>query len=91
MTSGWTNSLPKQNKEGVEPGSWWDIHSAASAFGLAAGYTRGDVRLAFRRLALKAHPDLGGSQDAFKILVAQRNLLLSQAGNDLLDDSGLIV
>src|SRR5947207_5940654 len=59
--------------------SWWDLHSAAAAFGLAAGYTRSDVEVAFRRLALKAHPDAGGTQDAFQSLVSQRDLLLSQA------------
>ena len=59
--------------------SWWDLHSAAAAFGLTPGYSQSDVELAFRRLALKAHPDAGGTQDAFQSLVSQRDLLLSQA------------
>ena len=59
---------------------WREIHAAASAFGLAAGYTRGDVDAAFRRLARKAHPDAGGTHEAFKILIVQRDLLLSEAG-----------
>lgn len=62
-------------------GSWWALHSAAAAFGLTAGYTQSDVELAFRRLALKAHPDTGGTQDGFQRLVFQRDLLLSQAEN----------
>lgn len=62
------------------PGLWWEIHSAAQVFGLNAGYTRADVELAFRRLARKMHPDMGGSQAEFQVLVAQRDLLLSQAG-----------
>ena len=59
--------------------SWWELHCAATDFGLIAGYTREDVELAFRRLALKAHPDKGGTEIAFQALVAQRDLLLSQA------------
>jgi hypothetical protein len=58
---------------------WREVHTAATAFGLAGGYTRGDVEIAFRRLALRAHPDAGGTQEAFRTLVTQRDLLLSEA------------
>jgi hypothetical protein len=44
---------------------------------LRGGYTRGDVEVAFRRLARKAHPDVGGTREAFHTLVAQRELLLT--------------
>jgi hypothetical protein len=49
-----------------------------SAFGLTGCYTRADVELAFRRLARKAHPDMGGTHQAFQTLVTQRDLLLNQ-------------
>lgn len=57
---------------------WWEVHAAVSAFGLTGCYTRADVELAFRRLARKAHPDMGGTHQAFQTLVAQRDLLLNQ-------------
>lgn len=58
---------------------WWETHRAATTFGLAVSYTRGDVEVAFRRLALRAHPDVGSTREAFHTLIAQRDLLLSQA------------
>ncbi len=36
-----------------------------TTLGLSAPYTRADVRRAYKRLAKTAHPDLGGSQQAF--------------------------
>lgn len=59
--------------------SWLDFHGAAAAFGLSADYTRRDVEIAFRRLARDAHPDTGGSQEAFHRLIEQRELLLDRA------------
>jgi hypothetical protein len=58
---------------------WRDVHAAATAYGMAAGYTRSDVEMAFRRLARRAHPDMGGTHEAFQTLIAQRDLLLSEA------------
>jgi hypothetical protein len=60
-------------------GSWWGFHVATAEFGLATGYTRRDVEIAFRRLASKAHPDVGGTQEAFQTLVEKRDLLLNNA------------
>jgi hypothetical protein len=51
--------------------------AALRAYGLGPHYTRREVELAFRRLARDAHPDLGGNQEEFRTLVAQRELLLS--------------
>jgi hypothetical protein len=73
----------KQEAESYARGSWWEFHSAATAFGLPPHYTRNDVELAFRRLAPKVHPDTGGTREAFQALIVQRDLLLSQA-RDLL-------
>ena len=58
---------------------WWELHAAATTFGLPVGYSRGDVEIAYRRLARKVHPDVGGSREAFHNLVEQRDLLLSRA------------
>ena len=55
---------------------WWELHAAATAFGLHVGYLRGHVEAAFRRLARSAHPDMGGTLEQFQALVAQRDLLL---------------
>lgn len=38
---------------------------AFTALGLQAGCTRADVKRAYKRLATKAHPDTGGSHEAF--------------------------
>ena len=59
---------------------WCEVHAAATAFGLIAGYTREDIDAAFRRLARKVRPDVGGTDEAFETLVAQRDLLLREAG-----------
>jgi hypothetical protein len=61
--------------------SWPEFNAAAMAFGLTVGYTRTDIEVAFRRLALKAHPDVGGTHEAFRALLAQRELLLNQAAD----------
>jgi hypothetical protein len=58
---------------------WYQVHAAATAFGLSVGYTRGEVDAAFRRLARAAHPDVGGTHDMFETLVTQRDLLLKEA------------
>ena len=59
--------------------SWWESQEAVTAFGLPLRYTRADVESAFRRLACKAHPDAGGTHEAFQKLAAQRDLLMSRA------------
>ena len=71
-------SAIKENPKAGPDRSWWEFHSAATAFGLGAGFTRDDVELAFRKLARKAHPDVGGTRDAFQNLITQRDLLLSE-------------
>ena len=55
---------------------WWELHAAATAFGLHVGYIRSDVEVAFRRLARSAHPDTGGTLERFQALIEQRDLLL---------------
>jgi hypothetical protein len=64
-----------------------EFNAAATSFGLAPGYTRDEVVVAFRRLARTAHPDLGGTHEAFQTLVARRDLLLSHAADQRLRQS----
>jgi hypothetical protein len=53
-----------------------DTSADASALGLAYPFTETDVRSAFRRKVKTAHPDTGGSQDAFIRLRAAHDRLL---------------
>jgi len=62
-------------------GSWSEFQEAVAAFGLLSRYTRADVELSFRRLARDAHPDVGGNLEAFKNLIARRDLLLRSAAD----------
>ena len=70
----WTGAGHRVESPARDP--WHEVHAAATAFELPVGYTRDDVHAAFRRLARRAHPDMGGTHDAFQTLVAQRDLLL---------------
>ena len=70
----WTGAGHPMESAARDP--WYEVHAAATAFELPVGYTRNDVYAAYRRLARKAHPDVGGTHDAFQTLVAQRDLLL---------------
>jgi hypothetical protein len=49
--------------------------------GLDGEFTDADVRSAFNRLALKAHPDHGGTNEAFRNLIAARDAALAVARN----------
>jgi hypothetical protein len=60
---------------------WAEFQAATRAFELHVGFTRSDVEVAFRRLARKMHPDVGGTREAFQSLVSQRDLLLKQAAD----------
>ncbi len=56
------------------------LDQACQMLGVPANYSREDVVKAFRRLALKHHPDHGGDAGAFQKLTEARNLLLSLIG-----------
>ena len=45
-----------------------------------ADYTKADVIAAFRRAAKKAHPDVGGTEEMFRLLVEARDRLLAAIG-----------
>ncbi len=55
--------------------------NALSALDLAPGATAEEVRRAFRRLALTAHPDRGGTTEAFVALVKARDEALAAIGS----------
>ena len=44
--------------------------------GVSAGYTEADVHSAFRRAAKRAHPDAGGTNEMFRLLIEARDRLL---------------
>lgn len=48
--------------------------------GLAVDATVDDIQKRFHELALKAHPDRGGSQEAFTNLVSHKNKCIKWAG-----------
>ncbi|WP_434042266.1 MULTISPECIES: hypothetical protein [Sorangium] len=54
--------------------------AALAALGLTSGATAADVRRAFKLRALTAHPDRGGSAQAFVDLVAARDRALAVVG-----------
>ena len=49
------------------------VSPALAALGLSHGATEADVRRAYRQLALKTHPDRGGSADAFRRVTEARD------------------
>jgi hypothetical protein len=56
------------------------LAQAMALLGVPADYTREDVLSAFRRAAKKAHPDLGGTAEMFRVLVEARDRLLAALG-----------
>lgn len=52
----------------------------AAALGIAWPATRADVARAFRRAALRCHPDLGGTDVGMRVVLAAREALLVAAG-----------
>ena len=58
------------------------LATALRLLGLAADadYSKADVLVAFRRAAKKAHPDAGGTEEMFRLLVEARDRLLAALG-----------
>jgi hypothetical protein len=58
------------------------LATARQLLGLSADadYTKADVLAAFRRAAKKAHPDVGGTEEMFRLLVEARDRLLAAIG-----------
>lgn len=53
---------------------------ARQMLGIVGNYTREQVITAFRKLAMKLHPDHGGDAEMFRKLIEARDLLLSLIG-----------
>ena len=56
------------------------LDAARQLLGVPENYSRDDVIRAFRKIALKHHPDHGGDADVFRKLVEARDLLLALIG-----------
>ena len=68
-----------------------DRDSAARLLGVAADAEPSDVRRAFRLWAAVAHPDLGGSEEQFRLLCAARDVMLAPAPQSRLQASESVV
>jgi hypothetical protein len=56
------------------------LDQAMALLGVPANYTRDDVIAGFRRAVKKAHPDVGGTAEMFRLLVEARDRLLAALG-----------
>jgi hypothetical protein len=65
---------------GVPPSMQMPLAEAMALLGVPADYTKADVIAAFRKAALKAHPDQGGTAEMFRKLVEARDRLLAALG-----------
>jgi hypothetical protein len=81
MRSGWPALRQRYGAKGsVPPSMQMPLAEAMSLLGVPADYTRGDVIRCFRRAAMKAHPDHGGTAEMFRKLVEARDRLLAALG-----------
>jgi hypothetical protein len=65
---------------GVPAAMQMPIAQAFALLGVPANYTRDDVIAGFRRAVKKAHPDVGGTPEMFRLLVEARDRLLAALG-----------
>ena len=62
------------------PATQMPLEQARQLLGVPRDYTKADVVRAFRRAAMKAHPDQGGTPEMFRVLVKARDRLLAALG-----------
>lgn len=62
------------------PSMQMPLAEAMALLGVGANYSREDVIAGFRRAAKRAHPDVGGTPEMFRLLVEARDRLLSALG-----------
>lgn len=67
---------------GAPPSMQLPLADAIALLGVSANYTREEVIKAFRKKALKAHPDHGGTPEMFRKLVEARDRLLAAIGTE---------
>ncbi|WP_370168190.1 DnaJ domain-containing protein [Sinorhizobium fredii] len=65
---------------GVPPSMQVPLAEAMELLGVSSNYSREEVIKAFRKKALKAHPDHGGDPEKFRKLVEARDRLLAAIG-----------
>ena len=56
------------------------LATAMQLLGVPENYTKADVLAAFRKAVKKAHPDVGGTEEMFRLLVEARDRLLAAIG-----------
>jgi hypothetical protein len=84
------NNGSEHDTSDQDPGSEWETNEelepeymklmeAYDVFGYKLGdkIEAGDLRKRFKKLALKAHPDQGGSEESFRTLIEAQKLMLS--------------
>ncbi|WP_198023369.1 J domain-containing protein [Ensifer sp. WSM1721] len=67
---------------GVPPSMQVPLVEAMELLGVSSNYSREEVIKAFRKKALKAHPDQGGTAEMFRKLVEARDRLLAAIGTE---------
>ncbi len=80
----------ERNAQWVGPQSQWDTvddslahydpetRAAMAALGLEPGAGLDELKNAYKAMAKKHHPDLGGDQERFKLVTAAYNILLAR-------------
>jgi hypothetical protein len=62
-------------------GSRMPLHEARKILKMPQAYTRDDIIAAYRREAKQVHPDMGGTDEAFRRLIIARDRLLRSIGH----------
>jgi hypothetical protein len=65
---------------GTPPAMQMPLEQARALLGVPSNYTKADVISAFRQAVKKAHPDVGGTAEMFRVLVVARDRLLAAIG-----------
>src|SRR5262249_20926293 len=69
----------------MPPSMQMPLAKAMQILSITGDYTEQDVLRAFRRAAKRAHPDLGGTAEKFRLIVEARDRLLAALGTSAPD------
>lgn len=78
----WPGPWWPEDRLPVQRGTWQsrtDVEEARNLLGLAAVFSRDDLKTAFRQAAFEAHPDTGGTHSSFIVLMEAAALLKKHA------------